>query len=56
MFFAYFCGAFFAFAMIYITPLELNSFLISESFGPTPNTFRSDYSCLLLSNFIDYDW
>ena len=30
----------------------LNSLLISESFGPTPNTFRSDDFCLLLSNFI----
>ena len=30
----------------------LKSLLIFESFGPTPNTFRSDDSCLLLSNFI----
>ena len=35
---------------------EINSLLISESLGPTPNTFRSDDSCLLLSNFIVYDW
>ena len=41
--------------LIFVFTVDFNSLLISESFGPAPNTFSSDDSCLLVSNFIVYD-